>query len=104
MIRSQRKFDRDLLPSPVVYYNGEFPNIKIKSRYVNVNCCFHPDNNPSLSLNMIDGYFKCHSCGVKGKDVLAFQRQRYGMTFMEAVDFFGAWRQGNEERRITKAC
>jgi hypothetical protein len=89
---SRRKFDRSLLPSPAAYYSQEIKSLKIKSEWVQTHCCFHDDSKPSLSLNMIDGHFRCFACGAKGGDVLAFHRLRYGLTFIEAVNYFGAWR------------
>ncbi|MDP1573602.1 MAG: CHC2 zinc finger domain-containing protein [Coxiellaceae bacterium] len=87
-----REFDRTLLPAPPSYYCKQFPDMKIKSGSVKVRCCFHqPDKNPSLLISMIDGHFKCLSCGTKGRDVIAFHMQRYGITFPQAVTYFGAW-------------
>jgi hypothetical protein len=86
-----RKFDRTLLPTPASYYTQEFQKLKIKSEWVKVRCCFHDDSTPSLNINMVDGYFRCFSCGAKGGDVLSFHRLRYGISFIEAVNHFGAW-------------
>jgi hypothetical protein len=47
-------------------------------------CVFHEDRRPSLGLNLSEGNFVCHACGVKGGDVLDFVRQRYGFTFQAA--------------------
>jgi hypothetical protein len=87
-----RKFDRSLLPAPEAYYNKEFPKLKIKSEWVKVHCCFHDDSTPSLSINMVDGHYRCFACGIKGGDVLAFHRLRYGLNFVDAVNHFGAWK------------
>lgn len=89
--RFKRNFNRALLPSPANYYSKQFPNFKIKSEWVKVRCCFHEDQMPSLNISMVDGHFKCFSCGAKGCDVLAFHRLRYKVSFIEAVDFFNAW-------------
>lgn len=85
-----RTFDRDLLPTPAEYYVSEFPGLKIKSEWIKVKCCFHEDKTPSLSINMVNGNFRCFSCGEKGGDVLAFHRKRYGLAFFEAVKQLGA--------------
>lgn len=90
--RFSRQFNRALLPTPADYYSKQFPKFKIKSEWVNVNCCFHsPDSEPSLSLNMVDGHFKCHACDAKGGNVLDFHLLRYKVCFVEAINFFGAW-------------
>ena len=85
-------FDRSLLPTPAEYYSQEFPNMRIKSEWVKVCCPFHDDHNPSLGINMVSGHFRCHACGAKGHDVLAFQMQRYQQTFKQAAIALGAWR------------
>ena len=36
-----------------------------------VRCPFHGDRNPSLSLNLSKGLWKCHSCGKAGMRELA---------------------------------
>lgn len=85
------KFDRNLLPAPAKYYGKQFPGMKINSEWVKVRCCFHqPDNNPSLNISMINGHFKCFSCGAKGGDVIAFHQQRYKLGFKDAVRSLGA--------------
>ena len=92
--RYDRKFDRSLLPAPASYYSNEFSGLKTKSEWVNVCCCFHDDFRPSLSINMVIGNFKCHACGAKGHDIIAFHMQRYDTTFPQAVTYFGAWNNG----------
>ena len=92
-VNKYKKFDRTRLPTPAFYYSKQFKNLKIKSEWVNVKCCFHDDKTPSLSINLIDGYFRCFGCGVKGGDVLAFHRLRYGLNFADAVTELGAWHE-----------
>lgn len=86
-----RKFVRSSLPSPKHYYEKEFPGIKINGDWAKTHCCFHDDKIPSLSINMIEGYFRCFACGAKGGDLLSFHRLRYKFSFVEAVNYFGAW-------------
>lgn len=89
--RFKRKFDHRLLPEPTVYYSQEFPALKITGQWVSVCCCFHEDTRPSLSLNLVSGGFCCFACGAKGGDLVAFHMQRYGLLFVAAVNYFGAW-------------
>lgn len=52
-------------------------------------CCpFHEDRNPSLSVNMDKGVYKCHSagCGAQG-DVFTLLQSAFSMTFMESVTY-----------------
>ena len=83
--KTQPSITSDWLPSPVVYYKKIFPNIKQCSEWVNVCCCFHSDNNPSLSINLKSGGFFCHACHAKGGDVIAFHQQHYKLGFKEAL-------------------
>lgn len=85
------QLNRDLLPTPAAYYCKQFSDLKIKSEWVKTKCCFHADNNPSLSINMVNGSFKCHSCGKKGHDIIAFHRQRYKLSFIETCKYLGVW-------------
>ncbi len=50
-------------------------------------CCpFHEDRNPSLSVDLSKGVYKCHSagCGAQG-DVFTLLMSAYDMSFREAV-------------------
>ena len=87
----RKYFDRALLPNPIFYYQAVFPGLKATFDWTNVCCCFHDDKRPSLYLHLPSGGFYCFSCGKKGGDVIAFHRQRYGVSFVETVNFFGAW-------------
>ena len=86
-------FNRSGLPKPLDYYRQQFSKLRINksSDWMKVNCCFHEDHNPSLSIHLKSGGFKCFSCGAKGGDVLAFHMQRYGLTFIAAVTALEAW-------------
>jgi len=92
---SNKYFNRNLLPAPLNYYHNQFiecRNKKPNSKgYVMVHCPFHPDNNPSLSINLIHGGFKCFACGTCGGDILSFQMKQYKQTFKEAAIELGAW-------------
>ena len=76
-------FDLSKLPPPPFYYSRYFklPN---QNGQVMVNCCFHDDGIPSLSINLTDGWFNCFGCGAKGRDVLAFHMTKHTMSFIEA--------------------
>jgi DNA primase len=93
MNHKKRKFERCRLPNPMDYYRQLFSYLPVRTdmKWVNVCCCFHEDNKPSLSLNLLSGGFHCFGCGAKGGDVLAFHMLRFGIPFTKAVTFFGAW-------------
>jgi hypothetical protein len=86
-------FLRAYLPNPQRYYAVQFPDMKLhpKSLWISVLCCFHKENSPSLRINLHSGGFICFGCGVKGGDLVAFHQRRYGLTFIQTVDFFNAW-------------
>ena len=94
--RYKYKVDRSLLPTPAAYYNKQFPTLKIRSEWVKVLCCFHEDKTPSLSLSMTQGHFKCHACGTKGGDIIAFHMQRYKFGFLDAARALGALEVNHE--------
>ena len=46
-----------------------------------------------LTLKSGAGSFICHSCGTKGKDIIAFLERRYQLTFKEAIEkLINEWR------------
>lgn len=95
----RRQFNPQLLPPPLHYYQSEFPGITItkKTGWLNVRCCFHEDLEPSLSINLDFGGFRCFACGEKGGDIVAFHQRRYHLPFIEAVNYFGAWEYDHDE-------
>lgn len=92
--------DRSLIPPAESFYRREFPRLRRASRgWAMVRCVFpgHDDRVPSLSLNLREGNFVCHGCGVKGGDVIAFLQQRDGLTFRQACEQLRAWTDGTAE-------
>jgi hypothetical protein len=98
-------FDRSALPPAETFYRGEFDRLPRPSRgWVQVRCCFHDDRRPSLSLNLHQGHFFCHSCGVKGGDVISFLMQRDGLSFRRACERLRAWTDGKAESQHEMEC
>lgn len=90
MIRYKHlSIDHAALPSPRNYYSEHFPNMKLGSTWSMVLCPFHEDSKPSLSINLDEGYFRCHACGAKGANIVAFHRQFHKMGFVEACEDLG---------------
>lgn len=96
--QTSKRLRRDNLPNPLYYYAAQFPGMKLKhaTHWISVLCCFHDDTSPSLRLNLHSGGFICFACGIKGGDVIAFHRQRYGLSFVATLDFFQAWGEWDE--------
>lgn len=88
------KLDRQSLPSPLAYLANA--GLRIGSRsgeWISVRCPVHKggaEKKPSLSVNINSGGFKCHSCSIKGGDIVALHRLIYpGLGFHDAVRDLG---------------
>ena len=88
---SRLRFRREALPDPPAYFLGAGVRLIGRGPWRSALCPFHDDHRPSLRVNVDTGAFRCMACGAKGGDVLAFHRQRYGLTFKEAAQGLGAW-------------
>lgn len=85
-------FDRAALLAVVNYYSDRMGLRLIGcGRWRSAVCPFHDDTRPSLRVNIENGAFRCMVCGAKGGDVLAFHRQRHGLSFQQAARDLGAW-------------
>ena len=68
-----------------------------KGEWLHVYCPFHKDGkerNPSLNLHAVSGHFRCHACGEKGGDIIAFHMAITGKRFIESARELVAWRAG----------
>jgi DNA primase len=92
MIR-HRTLDRRTLPTPLEYLAHAGLRLGTRSgRWVSVRCPVHKggaEANPSMSVNLDDGHYRCFTCGVKGGDVIALHRLITGLGFCEAVAELG---------------
>lgn len=50
---------------------------------------YHGDRNPSATINLSTGYYKCFACDLEG-DALALVMDEEGLDFKGALDYFGA--------------
>jgi putative DNA primase/helicase len=67
------------------FYTGELQQLKPTSGgNAQALCPFHEDKNPSLSVNLKTGLFKCFGCEAQG-DVFEFYMRRHGCDFKEAL-------------------
>jgi hypothetical protein len=76
------------LPDPFTYYSQRLEKLTPpkSSGWASALCPFHDDHHPSLSVHIVEGgAYRCHSCGAKGRDVVAFHMARTGYGFKEAV-------------------
>lgn len=51
-----------------------------------IHCPLHEDNHPSMSVNMVKGVWKCHSCG-EGGDGWTLIKLKEGLDFDGAREF-----------------
>lgn len=49
---------------------------------------YHGDRNPSASINLSTGYYKCFGCGLEG-DAVDLLMQEEGLDFKEALSKLG---------------
>lgn len=96
--KNKGKFNRAKLPFPVMVMfklkiSTGIPNA---AGYWKIHCPFHKnggEKNPSLNLHQVNGNFRCHACGAKGGDILAFYMQYTGTKFIDAAKQLGAWEE-----------
>lgn len=85
-------FCRSLLPAAYGYYRMYFGDgMRVTGKGWLVRCPFHNDRHPSASIYR-DGGFHCHACGVHCRDVLDFHQRVTGLSFKQAAQALGAWR------------
>jgi phage/plasmid primase-like uncharacterized protein len=91
--------DKSRLPAARDYYAPLKPRRANSEGWAMARCVFHDDHNPSLSLNIKTGAFRCLACGVGGGDVLAFHMRKHSMSFIEAARDLGAIRDDPDKLR-----
>lgn len=83
-------FDRDHLPEPVGYFEGQGLKLSPRGKWRTTSCTFHGGSD-SMRINTATGAWVCMACDAKGGDVLAYEMQAHGLEFMEAAKALGAW-------------
>lgn len=68
------------------FYVSELDGIKWNgSGMAQALCCFHEDTNPSLSVNLSNGSFRCFGCDTKGS-LFDFYMRRHGVDYKTALN------------------
>ena len=95
------RFQRQLLPNATVFFEREVGPLSRPSRsgWRACRCPFHQSKSGRSFAVHTDGAFVCRGCGVKGGDLIAFLRLRYGLNFKEACRQLGCW---DEDAKLTK--
>lgn len=83
-------FDRDRLPEPIGYFEGQALKLSKRGKWRTTECRFH-DGSDSMRINTATGAWVCMSCGAKGGDVLAYEMAATGVDFVTAAKALGAW-------------
>ena len=89
-----RILDRRSLPTPTQYLARAGLRLgKRRGLWISVCCPAHKggaEANPSMSVHLDDGHFRCFACGVKGGDILALHRlMNPSLGFLDAVADLG---------------
>jgi hypothetical protein len=83
-------FDRDRLPEPLGYFEGQGLKLSKRGKWRTTECRFHGGSD-SMRINTATGAWVCMSCGAKGGDVLAYDIAAHGVEFVTAAKALGAW-------------
>ena len=86
--------DRSSLPSPLSYLTSAGLRIgKRSGSWISTCCPIHKggaEKNPSMSVEVNTGGFFCHTCGIKGGDIVALHRLIHpNLRFRDAVADLG---------------
>lgn len=80
--RVQRRVD---FGDVVAHYADRKAKRKIPSSgSATIQCLFHDDSDPSMSVNVDKGFYKCHACGASG-DLFGFVMEQENCSFPEAI-------------------
>jgi CHC2-type zinc finger protein len=95
-------FRQELLPPPLDFYEKEEvkPGRPNHKGWCPGRCPFHNSKRGKSFAVHIDGAFVCRGCGVRGHDVIAFLRLRYGLSFKQACQQLGAWREDGKPVKL----
>lgn len=76
---------KEQLMDAAVYFDQLFSS-GLRNRHATVNCVFHGDRSPSLSLDLSTGKYHCFGCGSSGGDILDFHRALHPeLSFADAL-------------------
>jgi hypothetical protein len=86
-------FQKDRLPPALALYEAELGKLGRPNRkgWCACRCPFHDSKSGKSFAAHVDGAFYCHGCRVKGSDLVAFLRLRYGLSFKGACLQLGVW-------------
>ena len=90
---SRQSVDRASLPTPLKYLASRgLLKRKPPGEWATICCPAHKggaEKNPSLRVSLVDGHFRCMTCGESGGDLIALHRLTTGLGFRETVRALG---------------
>ena len=87
----KQHFQRELLPEPLDFYARHLQTLKGNGKWAKAICPFHEDHNPSMSINVETGAYRCFACGARGGGVIDFYMQLNDVDFKTAAKALEAW-------------
>lgn len=94
-------FDRERMPDPQSYFEGEGLRLKGPGKWKTTACTFHGGSD-SMRINIGTGAWVCMACGASGGDVLAHHMQAHGLEFIQAAKALGCWTDDGRPQRPQK--
>lgn len=94
-------FDRERMPDPVSYFEGEGLKLSGPGKWKTTGCTFHGGSD-SMRINVANGAWVCMSCSAKGGDVLSYHMQAHGLEFIDAAKALGCWADDGKPQRPHK--
>ena len=83
--------DRNRLPDPKTYFEGQGLALSKGSKWVTSECIFHGGSD-SMRINLETGAFVCMAaCGAKGGDIISYHRAVHKDDFVSACKELGCW-------------
>lgn len=86
---ARRRLDRGSLPTPARYLREHGLLVgKIRGESTAIRCPAHKggaEAHPSMLVSLVDGHFRCMTCGAKGGDIIDLHRLLTGCGFVQAV-------------------
>ena len=92
--RQDQKWGRSKLPNPIWVLDKLKVRYRHRPTWIQIHCPFHgngQEHNPSMGMDARDGHYRCHACGAKGGDVIAFYRAVTGKSFSETLKDLGVY-------------
>jgi CHC2-type zinc finger protein len=85
--------DHQSLPTPARYLQDRgLLAGKLRGEWASIRCPVHKagaEAHASLRVSLVDGHFRCMTCGARGGDVISLHRLLTGAGFVQAVRELG---------------